>query len=186
MRIQWVVVVSLLGATLMSAGCASRPPAAIAAVPESIPELAMVRGQPEAYHGQEVRWGGVIALVENQADHTLVEVVSRPLDRRGRPRESDDSQGRFVVIVNGFLDPVVHAQGREFTVTGHLDGVMHRPIGEYRYAFPVVNARGTYLWAPRPEPVREPCCHYYSPRMFHSPLYDPWYPFHPYYRPWRY
>ncbi|MCG5500752.1 Slp family lipoprotein [Ectothiorhodospira lacustris] len=184
MRFGWLVFVSLLGGVLL-AGCASRPPAVIADVPEAIPALMVVRADPDAWLGREVRWGGVIAGVENRQDHTVVEVVSRPLDGRGRPRQVDVSEGRFLAHVQGFLDPLVYVEGREFTVTGRVEGVVHRPIGEYRYAFPLILTTGTHLWSPRPEPTRDPYHHY--PPPFHSPLYDPWYPFyHPYYRPWRY
>ncbi|ACL71760.1 outer membrane lipoprotein, Slp family [Thioalkalivibrio sulfidiphilus HL-EbGr7] len=168
-------VMSLCLAALWLAACASTPEP-IRAAPPGAPQPDEVRADPARFQGSQVRWGGVIAGVNNLADHTLVEVVSRPLTSGGRPRESDVTQGRFLARVPGFLDPAVYVAGREITVSGRVAGLESRPVGDYPYPYVRVDVDVHQLWAVR-EPVRDP---YYSPWW-----YDPWYPYHPIYGPWR-
>ena len=165
----------LLLTVLWLAGCASHLPQPIREAPPGAPQLDEVRHDPDRFRGSPVRWGGVIAQVDNRADHTLVEVVARPLGGNGRPRETDASQGRFLARVPGFLDPAVYGTGREITVAGRVAGLDTRPVGEFKYPYVQVDVELHHLWAVR-EPLREP---YYPPWW-----YDPWYPYHPFYRPW--
>lgn len=153
------------------AGCATDLPTPIARAPEVEVDPSAVAAEPERYRERRVRWGGTIAGVENRADATEVEVVSRPLARSGRPREVDRTEGRFLAVVPGFLDPTVYAEGRELTVAGPVVGVRGRPIGEYPYRFPVVQAEAHHLWAPLPEPLPAP--YYYSPFWYPHPFYGP-------------
>lgn len=166
----------LLGLTLWLAACAGRAPEAIRQAPPGAPPPDEVRADAARFQGTQVRWGGVIAGVSNRADDTLLEVVSRPLASGGRPRETDATDGRFLARVPGFLDPAVYAPGREITVSGTVAGLESRQVGDYPYPYVRVNVEQHYLWAVR-EPVRDP---YYSPWW-----YDPWYPYHPLYGPWR-
>lgn len=165
----WTVLLAWL------AGCTTVPEA-IRGTADPATDPAQVRGTPESYQGTPVRWGGVIAAVTNRAEESVVEVVSRPLGSSGRPQETDQTAGRFLVRVAGFLDPAVYAAGREFTVVGTIEGSERRNIGEYPYTYPVVRATGHYLWPPREEAPRDPF--YYPP--FYRPYYDPWYPYGPY------
>ena len=87
-----------------------------------------------------MRWGGTIASVNNRDDDTTeLQIVSRPLDRRGRPRHVDVSEGRFVAEVDGFLDPeIVRRRARH-----HRDGDRSRACAtaasaNRTTAFPVV------------------------------------------------
>jgi outer membrane lipoprotein len=176
----------VLGAVLLFAGCASPVPEPIRQAPEGQPQPDEVRADAGRFQGATVRWGGVIASVNNRAQDTLIEVVSRPLSRGGRPQLTDVTQGRFLARVPGFLDPAVYAPGREITVTGAVAGVESRAVGDYPYPYVRVDATMHYLWAAR-EPVRDP---YYSPWWYdpwypYHPFYDPWYPYHPAYGPWR-
>ena len=166
------ILLSLLAA-LWLAGCASTLPQAIREAPPGAPLLDEVRTDPPRFQGSPVRWGGVIASVSNRAEDTLIEVVARPLERSGRPRETDASQGRFLARVPGFLDPAVYLAGRELTVTGKVAGLTPRPVGEYEYPYVRVEVDLHHLWAVR-EPAPEP----------YPWWYDPWYPYHPFYRPW--
>ena len=102
--------------------------------------------QPEAATGKTVRWGGVVALVENRKDQTMLEIVHYPLRSYGRPVVGDQSIGRFRVYVNGFLDPVVYEQGKAVTFVGTATGVEEGLVGEHEYVFPVMDASGYYLW----------------------------------------
>lgn len=165
----------LLMAALWLTACASTLPEAIREAPAGAPQLDEVRAEPDRFRGSTVRWGGLIAKVQNRAEDTLIEVVARPLERSGRPREVDASQGRFLARVAGFLDPAVYQEGREITVTGRVTGLEPRPVGEYDYPYVRVEVDLHHLWA-----VREP-----APDPYHPPWwYDPWYPYHPFYSPW--
>lgn len=141
------------------------------------PPLKEVRGNPDAYSGALVRWGGSIARVENRRDETWIEIVEYPLDDSDYPQPSNASEGRFIARIPGFLDPAIYAEGRLITVTGALESTIQRPIGEYPYTFPVVAADRYQLWEKR----RERTIIYYDP-------YDYWWPYshwrYPFYRRW--
>ena len=122
-----------------------------------------------------MRWGGEIVSTRNLPDKTRIEIVSRSLDGGGRPRRTDRTEGRFVAYVDGFLDPVVYAKGREITVEGEVSGVESGRIGEYPYRFVVVRAASQRLWPRReaavPLPIPDPYPFWRS---------DPWpYPYPP-------
>ena len=174
---RWRGPLALLAGAGLLYGCTSNVPEAIRTAPPRDVAVAEARADPEALSGSEVRWGGVIAAVENARDETRIEVVSRPLDRAGRPESGDRSAGRFLARFQGFLDPAVYAAGRELTVRGTLDGVVSRPIGEFPYRFPVVDVYSHRLWQPLPEPGP-----YMHDPFWYRPWYsDPWYPY-PWYR----
>lgn len=163
-------------------GCAAIPAAVEAPPDDDAPGLAAAARDADTHRGKRIRWGGTIAGVENRTDQTLVEVVFRPLDRDSRPRTTDTSDGRFLAVIPGFVDPAIYEQGRDITVSGHLDGATRRQVGDYRYNYPRVQVEGHHLW---PKPVlvyREP-----PPYGWHDPWYRPWWddPWHPHYRPFR-
>ena len=155
---------------LAIAGCASTPDP-IREAPNG-PPLGVVRDAPEQYLGQRVRWGGTIADVENEVDHTRVYIVGRELHDSGRPAKGDVSTGRFVAVLQGFHDPVILAPGREMTAVGELADAMRATVGEFEYVYPVVRADLHRLWPKREQ--RYYHHHYYPPYYYH----DPWYPYH--------
>lgn len=161
--------------TLLSACATSRVPEAIRQPPPGDLTLAEVRQNLPGHVNQRVRWGGRIAGVENHANETWLDVVARPLDDDGRPRSSDDSLGRFIARVDGFLDPAVYAKGRDVTVAGTIERSITRQIGDYPYPYVVVKADTTKLWELRVE----------RPAYYRDPFYDPFYdPFWPRMYPW--
>lgn len=147
-------------------GCASAIPRPIQNAPAVNISLALALQEPDKQRGAPVRWGGVIATVENRRDESWIEIVDQPLTKDGYPRESDKSTGRFLARVRGFVDPVVFAAQRRVTVAGTLDGVTQRPIGEHPYVYPQVRVEQLYLW-----PLPPKTEHYYSLPYRH----DPWY-----------
>lgn len=112
--------------------------------------------------GEAVRWGGEIIKVEPKADQTCFEILARELDATARPVSRDPSGGRFIACRGGFYDPEDFGRGRDLTVTGHVDGVERRKVGEFDYTYPRVAADTIYLWPKRTMYAR-------------SPYYDPWY-----------
>lgn len=177
---------SALALTLLAtlAGCASQIPQAIRTAPATAVTVAQVQQDQARYQGQAVRWGGTIIAVNNLPTATEVEVLARPLGLDGEPRTWDEGQGRFIAQVAGFLDPAQYEKERALTVVGTLTGVQTRPVGDYRYAYPVVRVETQYLWPKGPPPgAYGPYSGY--PGYGYPGWYDPWGPwFGPGYGPW--
>lgn len=131
----------------MLSGCAS-PDDPVRNPGFASPHLQQVRATPAAYIGQTVRWGGLIAGVENDRRETRVQIVQQPLYRYGRPdTEAVASEGRFVAYFDGFLDPAIYTIGKSLTVVGTLQGGEQGKIGGYDYWFPVVVVSDHQLWS---------------------------------------
>lgn len=176
----------LLSMWSMISACSSVPEP-IRQAPPAAPSLADLLAQPDHYHGSALRLGGVIAKVINTPEESQVEIVSRTLFRDGEPRQEDSSEGRFLAIVPGFLDPAIHAPGRHITVSGEFIGISERPLGEMLYRYPQLRVEAYYLWPqwrdmPRSDPFQR---HPWYPDSYpYWPIRDPfWSPYwHPY--PW--
>lgn len=162
------------------AGCASTAPTALQEELSEAPAQAAVHAQPERYLGREVRWGGEILGVRNERAFTEVEIYGRPLHRDGEPRPEGGAGLRFIARIGRFLDPAEYQAGKRLSVRGLLETPVTRPVGDYPYRYPVVNAQVYHLW-PAYEPPHE------SP-WYRYPYYDPWWPWGPWgpYRYWPY
>ncbi|BCX89681.1 outer membrane lipoprotein [Methylomarinovum tepidoasis] len=162
----WLGLLSLL------AGCAGLPPELQGqAAPLS---LAQVQAEPEKYRGQTVRWGGTILQVKNAAEATRIQILARPLDRSGRPREDGEPLGRFMATTPAFLDPAIYLPGRELTVLGTVTGSTEISVGERKLRIPLIAAKSWHLW-PRREKQSPPPVY---------PTWYWWYDFWWWYYPW--
>jgi outer membrane lipoprotein len=123
----------------------------------------------------EVRWGGQIISVRNEAQETLIEVLSRKLSKNGKPIEESKSRGRFLARIEGFLEPEEYPKDRLLTVSGRVKQVIEQPVGSYPYPYPVVDVEAYHLW---PEQKA------YPPHPYYDPFYDPF--FYPYWRRYPY
>jgi outer membrane lipoprotein len=131
-----------------------------------------VRENPDAYKGTLVLWGGVILRAKNLKEGTLVEVLQKPTDGQGRPKDVDESDGRFLALYDGYLDVAIYAQGREVTVAGEVQGKRVQPLGEIEYQYPLMAIKEINL-------VKEERYHLY-PYWWHAPYwYPPWW-YYPY------
>ncbi|WP_415227634.1 Slp family lipoprotein [Psychromonas sp.] len=156
---------------MLLSGCASVVPTAINNIPAPDISVDEVRVDIEKFYGSRVRWGGVISKVENKAEQTWIEVVSRKLSSNGQPSSGSKSSGRFIARFSGFVDPLEYKVGALLTVAGSLTGEHVALIGEYLYSFPVVTVSAVYLWPPKQETV------VYHDHPLAWGLYDPW-PYH--------
>ena len=90
-------------------------------------------------------------LHQEPRERHLIEILGKALGSDGEPVAADDSLGRFMVRVEGFLDPSIYRPGRDVTVHGSLEKPMERPVGERPYTFPVVQSQTLYLWPDEPD-----------------------------------
>lgn len=98
------------------------------------------------YKNMSVRWGGVVAEVDNEQNASLVQVLLYPLNNYGRPMVDEQPQGRFVIKSTQFLDPLVYSKNSEITVAGTLTGTINRTIGKRVMTLPLVLSSTLYLW----------------------------------------
>lgn len=94
----------------------------------------------------DVRLGGVIASIDNMADKTRIEIVNLPLTSGGRPDIKKEPIDRFVVYIDGFLEPVSYSEGRLVTIVGMSSGYEQSKVGEFSSMIPVIEAYGHQLW----------------------------------------
>ena len=129
-----------------------------------------VSQNPEAYKGKIVIWGGEIIETINQKDGTtLIVVLQRPMDWMEEP-DLRRSEGRFILLVEGYVDPYVFRRGRRITIAGEIVGRKVMRLGELEYPYPLVRSKQIYLWGE----------YYYYPYPY------PW-GYYGYYGPyWRY
>lgn len=118
--------------------------------------------------GQQARWGGRIAQIENRSDSTVLEIVHFSLNGSGRPIESDKTLGRFRVYVDGFIDPDIYKPGRLVTVLGHVGEREQGRIGSYRFQVVTLLSKEVYLWAEEKKKETEVR---YIPYVIHTPIY---------------
>jgi len=136
----------LASCVLLCTACASVPKKI--ALPENTNTVAFLEAKSVSTSvvGQTARWGGVIASVKNNADNTMVEIVSFPLNRNLRPKPGDETEGRFRLYFNGLLDPVIYKKGRSITAIGKVSDIEAGKIGEHEYQFPVLKDANVHLW----------------------------------------
>lgn len=179
------MALALVSAALFLCGCATPP------VPRSLRESVTpgvsfkdVLARPEAHAGEIVLWAGEVLSLKNEKDQTVVEVLQIPCNTRGTPRSREESEGRFLVAFQRYLDEAVYKAGRTVTVVGQVQGVRRQALGSGKadYAYPLLLGQYIYLWPRRqPPPPYDPP--YWNSVYWHGPGYwDPWWglPRYPY------
>lgn len=122
---------------------------------------------PDNYKGRIVIWGGDIVQTINQQDSTtLIIVFQRPLDWMEEPTFKR-SEGRFIILVDGYVDPYIFRGGRRLTVAGEIQGKKVMRLGDLEYPYPLLKSKQIYLWGE----------YYYYPYPYYPYPYFWYYPY---------
>ncbi len=135
----------LISSLVVLAGCAHVVSPALRAEADKTLSPEVLFSAPNAHEGKTVVLGGVIIGVKNTDGGASLDVLEKPLDSRGRPRDTDISRGRFVVQHPRRLDPVIYTPGREITVAGKVLGSEPRQLDEIQYPYLMILSRELYL-----------------------------------------
>ncbi len=108
----------------------------------------VLSADPDAYKGKIVILGGVIAQITTKPEQTELEIVQKNLDSSNEPETTDTSYGRFLVIADRFLDPLIYKKDRKITVAGEVTGSEVRKLDTLDYRYPVIKALELKLWSP--------------------------------------
>ena len=134
-------------------GCATAPPVPVEAARADLPPFRVAT--MENVPAESVVWGGSIVSVNNLADTTELEILSYPLDRKFRPVIRERTEGRFILVMPGYVEALDWPHGRFVTVRGRLRGVREGRIEESDYVYPILDVEDVHLW-PRNFPYEEP------------------------------
>jgi outer membrane lipoprotein len=150
----------------------------------------VVQSNPEQYTGQKVLWGGIIVSTKNLKEHSRIEVLSQELAFMDQPlRYASKSQGRFLVMSPGYLDPLLYKADMQITVAGIVSGVKSEKIGEMSYPYVLITPIEMKIFPSDDEnPDEFPYWYGYPPYGF-DPYMDPYFGPHfnrsgPYYPPY--
>ncbi len=151
-KLNTIIFGALAVVAVIIAGCA--PPfsrAALDRVDRTV-TFKELRGDPERFRGTWLMLAGIIIQTRNTDEGTFIEVLQKPMDRRSRPLETDETGGRFIITTSQFLDPAVYHGGKRISVVGEVAGSKTQPLGEIPYRYPVVRAKELNLWEPTSGP----------------------------------
>ncbi|MBA7699287.1 hypothetical protein ES703_107978 [subsurface metagenome] len=136
--------------------------------------LKVVLKDPDAHKGETVLWSGVIISSVNLKEGTMIEVLQKPADMQGRPKDVDESEGRFLALYPAYLDVAIYNGGRKVTVAGEVQRKRTQRLGEIDYTYPLISAKEIHLWSPKKE---ERVFYYPYPYRQYPWLYGPyWWP----------
>ena len=130
----------LMLSTLLLTGCSTIPEPINTSDDTSL-RTQGVANNPEQFVGQQARWGGVM-LTFATAKTTPLSKWSAPLKSWGRPTAGDDSDGRFLALIDGFIDPAVYEQARKQFSVPCKKCVPVKSMTTYTRCW----ALGYYLW----------------------------------------
>ncbi|NQZ85983.1 MAG: Slp family lipoprotein [Colwellia sp.] len=141
-----ILTLPLLVSAMFITGCSAVPKALMVSESTTLTNFSAVRENTNSEQGNLARWGGVIAKVTNNANNSMLEVVHFSLKSSARPKQGDETQGRFRVYIAGLLDPVIYKEGRSITALGTVTSSENGKIGEHEYNYPVLKASYIHLW----------------------------------------
>jgi outer membrane lipoprotein len=170
-KLNQILAMPLIIGTLLITGCSSIPKSLKVPENTTLTNFSQVRENDTNTQGNLARWGGVIAKVVNNSDNTMIEVVHFPLKSSSRPKQGNETQGRFRVYFSGLLDPVIYKEGKSVTSLGTVSTSEQGKIGEHEYTYPVLKASYIHLWkdiqAIDVRVTRDPF--WYTPSYWHYP-----------------
>lgn len=105
-----------------------------------------VQQAPQKYRGETVMWGGKVIQTRAKDSATELVVLQLGLGSGDRPRDNGQSQGRFLIHSDRFLDPAIYSRGTLITVVGPVRGAEVRTIGEMEYRYPVMDVTEIKKW----------------------------------------
>ncbi len=131
---------------LLSLGCAAGISHQVRSQVTYAGPFSDVQKVPDKYIGEIVMFGGKI--LNNQSSPASSELIVLQLrtDSQDRPKDDDQSEGRYLIQSDQFLDPAIYKKGVLLTVVGKLSGSEARAIGEFDYVYPKLKAIEIKLW----------------------------------------
>ncbi|WP_447979483.1 Slp family lipoprotein [Candidatus Nitrospira bockiana] len=102
---------------------------------------------PDSYTGRTVMFSGIALKAKRVKDRTEIEVLQLPTGSGVVPSgDRTRSEGRFLAVQEGFLDPATVEAGTPVTVVGEVQGATTRALDESQYTYPVLEIKRLIDW----------------------------------------
>ncbi len=73
-------------------------------------------------------------------------MIAYPTDASQRPDQSAPTQGRFILVLPGYVEPLDFPPGRFLTVRGTLQGTRVGSVDAHDYVYPLLHEGDLHLW----------------------------------------
>jgi outer membrane lipoprotein len=110
--------------------------------------FSVLKNNPEPFIGQTALLGGKVLEVKATPHSSELVILQVPLGAGDRPQNVDQSEGRFLVRSEKFLDPAIYKKDVNVTILGQIVGRELRPISGFNYPYPVLQAQEIKIWSP--------------------------------------
>ncbi len=141
-------VVFIILLSVMS-GCSSAPvvPEQFRSQIDSSISFRDLQGSPQSYRGRTVLLGGEILAAKRTQEGTEFEILQLPVTTDDSPAERrSESQGRFLALDHGVMDPASFPPGTRVTLVGEVKGDEVRRLDESEYRYLSVDVKHLYVW----------------------------------------
>lgn len=141
-RYRWGLLI-LLSSVL--AACAP-PPVFKTTGNEAVVPPSTVAHTPEHFIGRSVIWGGQVISVQNLSNTTRIEILGYPLDSSQRPQLKSLEGGRFIAIMQGYVERLNYPPGTLVTIRGRIKGTFAGHVGKAAYVYPLIQVEASHVW----------------------------------------
>ena len=152
------LALALTGVLFLGYGCGSQViPKELEGQVDRKVSFLQLKESPAPYISRMVVLGGEVLSVKRVNDSTRIEVLQIPLDSSLEPvPDRMTSQGRFLGVQQGFLDPATLPVGTRVTVIGEVTGTTTLPIDDVQYVYPTLAIRHLRVWERQPPGYSHP------------------------------
>lgn len=141
-RYRWVLLILL---SSLLAACAPPPVFKTTGNEATVPPSTVAQ-TPEHFIGRSVIWGGQVISVQNLSNTTRIEMLGYPLDSSQRPQLQSSEGGRFIAIMQGYVERLNYSPGTLVTIRGRIKGTFAGHVGKAAYVFPLVQVEASHVW----------------------------------------
>jgi len=112
---------------------------------------------PESYKGRMLVLGGEVLKTKRLRDSTQIELLQLPLEDGEKPSlDRQQSQGRFLVLQQEFLDPATMVAGTRVTIVGEVSGSKIDHLDDEEYRYPTLIVKHLHVWRAESYGQRQP------------------------------
>jgi outer membrane lipoprotein len=145
---QSIVVTALVGLGGCSSGPTVIPPELESRIDKSV-SFPQILATPTSYSGRTVLLGGEILSAKRMSNGTQFEILQLPVSDDDPPAERrSESQGRFLAMNRGEIDPAAFPAGTRVTVIGEVTGDTVQRLDESEYRYPTIEVKHLHIWTP--------------------------------------